>query len=98
MGRPRGLACKAEGWARFRAVAASVPPLTIKNSRREDAMIPPRDDQRRARWFLTGQIVADFRRSCPTVRLRDTLFGFVRRTLHLGATRGTLQRPQGCLD
>src|ERR1700722_20075973 len=41
MGLPRGLARRLEGWARLRAVAANVPPLTIRNSRREEDMNHP---------------------------------------------------------
>src|ERR1700743_690077 len=88
MGRPRGLAREMEGCAKLSAVAASVPPLTTKNSRREGAMIPPGCFRDFWPGFLTGQIVAEFGPECSEVRLRGTLFGFVRRTLHPGVARG----------
>src|SRR5580698_3113166 len=85
MGLPRGLARRLEGWARLRAVAANVPPLTIRNSRREEDMNPPWVPTWALAWaFLTGQIVAEFGPKCSPVRLRGTLFGFMRRTLHPG--------------
>src|ERR1700677_1118631 len=101
MGLPRGLARRLEGWARLGAVAASVPPLTIRNSRREKAMNPPWGaDVGSGLAVLTGQIVADFGSKCSPVRLRGTLFGFIRRTLHPGGgTRYFLwrfRRRLGC--
>src|SRR5579872_3541657 len=84
MGLPRGLARRLAGWARFRAVAANVPPLTIKNSRREEDMIPPGADVGSGLVVRAGQIVAEFGRNCSPVRLRDAEFGFVRRNVASG--------------